>query len=332
MTAELYIDVNTDARVLGWARDSDYPSLNAVVEILADGQPLARVIADEYRADLHKAGIGNGTCAFSYVPPSPIVGDPKKISAVVVGFHIPKNSLSRPTGPIPPAALRARVAGTDDERWFDGSGAMTADEWIRALNCIKVNIKQLGVVVDFGCGCGRALRHLEAMREPWQRLIGMDVDHEAIEWVAANYPGISTFSLENAPPSPLDAASVDLVVSHSVFTHLPEDLQFLWLNEIARILKPGGILIASIHGAKVIDEFAPTLGSNSKSFLAEINGRGFSYFQAKNVAEASLPEYYGLAFHTIGYINKYWTTMFKLKAWLPVFALRLQDVLVLQKN
>jgi SAM-dependent methyltransferase len=242
------------------------------------------------------------------------------------------NDNGLPKGPIPPAALRARVAGTDDERWFVDSGQLTVDEWVRALNCINVNIRKLSVVGDFGCGCGRALRILEAHREPWQRLIGMDVDREAIEWVAANYPGISTFVLQNTPPCPLDSASVDLVVSHSVFTHLPEHLQFLWLNELARILKPEGILITSIHGAKVIDEFAPSLGLGGEPFLAEINDRGFAYHSAKTLAEASLPEYYGLAFHTIDYINKHWTTMFKLRAWLPVFALRHQDVLVLQKN
>jgi SAM-dependent methyltransferase len=332
MTIELYVDEKTATRVVGWARESDYPNLNVVVEILADGKPLARIIADEYRADLHKAGIGNGKYAFSYVPSSPIAADSKTISAVVVGFHVPKHSPPRPRGPIPPAALRARVAGTEDEKWFDASGQMTADEWTRALKCFNVDITRFDVVADFGCGCGRALRHLEARLEPRQRLIGMDVDHEAIAWVAANYPGVSTIPLQNEPPIPLDDASVDLIVSHSVFTHLPEDLQFLWLHELWRILKPEGVLIASIHGAKVIDEFAPSLGSGSKAFLEEIAAHGFSYYQAKTSAEASLPEYYGLAFHTIDYINMRWTPKFKVRAWLPVFALSHQDVLVLQKK
>jgi trans-aconitate methyltransferase len=268
-----------------------------------------RCDAVEYRADVQSVGMDTG-----------------------VFRNMKPDDNGRPKGPIPPAALRARVAGTEDERWFDVSGQLTVDEWVQALHCFNVNINQFSVVADFGCGCGRALRHLEARLEPRQRLIGMDVDHEAIEWVAANYPGITTFALPNEPPSPLEAASVDLVVSHSVFTHLPEHLQFLWLNELARILKPKGVLIASIHGAKLIDEFAPSLGSDSQSFLAEINGRGFAYHQAKTVAEAHLPEYYGLAFHTIGYIDKYWTTLFELKAWLPKFALSLQDILVLRKN
>jgi SAM-dependent methyltransferase len=187
-------------------------------------------------------------------------------------------------------------------------------------------------VVDFGCGCGRALRHLELKLAPRQRLIGMDVDQEAINWLSANYPKISTFALKPLPPTPLDDASVDLIVSHSVFTHLPEHIQFLWLDELARILKPGGGLITSIHGAKVIDEVARTLGADSKAFLDEINNRGFYYSPSKMSAEAGLPEYYGLAFHTIKYICERWTTKFKLSAWLPVFALLHQDVLILQKT
>ncbi len=259
-----------------------------------------------------------------------MVTDVKKLSAVIVGFHYPKNA--HPIGPLPPAALRARVAGTEDEKSFIDSGQMTVHEWMRVLSCFNLTFEQFDTVVDFGCGCGRALRYLESKMVPRQRLIGMDVDQEAINWLSANYPTISTIALKPLPPTPLDDASVDLIVSHSVFTHLPEHIQFLWLDELARILKPGKGLITSIHGEKVIDEVARTLGAGSKVFLDEIKNRGFFYSPAKMSAEAGLPEYYGSAFHTIRYICERWTTKFKLIGWLPVFALGHQDVLILQKN
>jgi SAM-dependent methyltransferase len=33
-----------------------------------------------------------------------------------------------------------------------------------------------------------------------------------------------------------------------VFTHLPEDLQQAWIQELARALKPGGFLLITVHG------------------------------------------------------------------------------------
>ena len=40
----------------------------------------------------------------------------------------------------------------------------------------------------------------------------------------------------------------DAVTAYSVFTHLTEQAQVAWLAEIHRILAPGGVFAASIHG------------------------------------------------------------------------------------
>ena len=34
----------------------------------------------------------------------------------------------------------------------------------------------------------------------------------------------------------------------SVFTHLPEEMQFKWLDDLFRITKPGGYAIMTFHG------------------------------------------------------------------------------------
>src|SRR4029077_3643337 len=40
----------------------------------------------------------------------------------------------------------------------------------------------------------------------------------------------------------------DVVVAASIFTHLSMKMQVAWLEELRRIMKPGGLVIASLHG------------------------------------------------------------------------------------
>lgn len=239
---------------------------------------------------------------------------------------------------MPPEDLRARVSGSRDPAWFDQSGSLTVGEWQRILASQGKELADFGTIVDFGCGCGRALRHLRQLVSSEQRLIGLDPDHEAIAWLAENLPGVVVHPLSDLPPAGMiESSSVDLVLSHSVFTHLPEDVQFAWLNELARILKPGGLLIASIHGSKVVADYAKSLltmdlNDESAHVRSEMESKGFFHVVGKNEFEAALPMYYGAAFHDISYICEHWTPDLEIKAWFPVFALKHQDVLVLSRR
>ena len=47
------------------------------------------------------------------------------------------------------------------------------------------------------------------------------------------------------PPLPFDDGFFDFVFSISVFTHIPEDMQFAWLSELRRVLKVGGTALLS---------------------------------------------------------------------------------------
>ena len=58
---------------------------------------------------------------------------------------------------------------------------------------------------------------------------------------------------ENGPLPPLlfEPQSFDLIYGISVFTHLNQQFQPRWLQELRRILKPDGMLILSLHGETV---------------------------------------------------------------------------------
>lgn len=249
----------------------------------------------------------------------------------------PPSPRSDGDAPLPPADLRERVSGTRDAAWFVQSGERTVREWLAALSSVDVTLKDCGTIVDFGCGCGRALRHLVPLLAPSQTLIGLDTDAAAIEWVGRNLGRVNALALGAMPPAPVADASADLVLSHSVFTHLPEAVHRAWLDELARIARPGAIVVLSFHGMKAEGEYKASLVDSGqadqlKDVATALETTGFHHVLGRASAEDSFPEYYGAAFHRIAYIARHWLEAFDLARWLPTHALDLQDVVVLRRK
>ncbi len=69
-----YVDQAGPERVSGWAQDLDSPEEPVELEITVDGAPAFTVLANAYRSDLRKAGIGSGCHAFSVLLPSDFDG------------------------------------------------------------------------------------------------------------------------------------------------------------------------------------------------------------------------------------------------------------------
>jgi hypothetical protein len=67
-------------------------------------------------------------------------------------------------------------------------------------------------------------------------------------------------------------------------------------------------------------------------FIGRYNRVGYYYDNLRMPSEELLPSYYGSAFHSLSYVEALWLPgRFRLKAYLPVAALSLQDILVMQK-
>ena len=80
-----YIDGVFGAAVRGWAVDLDDPANVLRVAVRLDGREFAAVAADEPRADLAKAGIGDGRGGFRVHIGTPPVAGTHEIVAVVAG-------------------------------------------------------------------------------------------------------------------------------------------------------------------------------------------------------------------------------------------------------
>ncbi len=149
--------------------------------------------------------------------------------------------------PFPPPRLRVLVYAGASLDEFLLSGAQTAEQ-IREL--VDGAFDHVSPVLDFGCGCGRVLRHFARTQGAF---FGSDYNAEAIGWCRENL-GFARFLVNGPePPLALDDEAFGLLYAISVFTHLPEAAQRAWLREFARVLRPRGLLIFTTHGRGVLN-------------------------------------------------------------------------------
>jgi SAM-dependent methyltransferase len=131
-------------------------------------------------------------------------------------------------------------------QWFLESGVKSAQAFREALDTFGRPMESLRSVLDFGCGCGRVIRHWSSVKGP--RFFGCDYNRKAIDWDKRNL-SFAKFELNSlAPPLPFGPQSFDCCYSVSVFTHLPAELQRPWIQELHRVMEPGGVLMLTLSG------------------------------------------------------------------------------------
>ena len=108
-------------------------------------------------------------------------------------------------------------------------------------------------LLDFGVGWGRITRSfLKEIKQA--HIVGLDIDAMLIDVCDTTFHGGGQFLQCNAfPPTTLSAASLDVVVAYSVFSHLSEDAFNAWLDEFARITRPGGFVAISTRDKSFLD-------------------------------------------------------------------------------
>lgn len=148
--------------------------------------------------------------------------------------------------PLPPPLLMIRVVGHADADAFERNGRACANAVGEFVARQGRDLEDMNAIMDFGCGCGRVLRHWRNLRAT--RVIGTDYNPEFLDWCEENLPFVEVHRNGNLPPLPAGDAELDLVYAFSVFTHLSESAQIAWMSEMRRVLKPGGFLFFTTKG------------------------------------------------------------------------------------
>ncbi len=154
--------------------------------------------------------------------------------------------------------------------WTGAAGKVTLLEAMRFFQAISdyaatygERINENTKILDFGCGWGRITRYF--MRDvSHMNLHGADCFKEALDAAKAQNKWVSFSLTEPMPPTDYHSSMFDIIYLYSVFSHLSEDVHLKFLEEFHRILKPGGLLIATTRPRK----FVPLIADLRKRQLA----------------------------------------------------------------
>jgi ubiquinone/menaquinone biosynthesis C-methylase UbiE len=225
--------------------------------------------------------------------------------------------------PSPPDDLVERIGGVREIDNYHYVGKNVAHTLKNTLTTESIVLHPQAKILDFGCGCGRVISWFQQLCPEYQ-YYGTDIDSSAVEWCQSNLSDIANFSVNpHLPASCYQDNYFDLIYSISVFTHLPEDMQFAWLAELSRITKPGGYLLLTTHDEAL---FPFASGEEKK----QLDYQGFYFLQSEGTP--GLPDFYQTTFHSRAYIDHLWQKYFEIKTIIQQGILDHQDIVVCQKR
>lgn len=152
----------------------------------------------------------------------------------------------------PTAEMQSSFVGQSNEDTINEAWrfySLMSEQWVKE----GLRVGRRSHVLDFGCGWGRFarmfLRDVPASHifcaDVWER--PLDICRET------GVPG-EKVRLGPMPPSDLPSARFDIAFAYSVFSHLSPKAHLAWRTELARVVKPGGVVFITTQARWFLDE------------------------------------------------------------------------------
>jgi SAM-dependent methyltransferase len=127
----------------------------------------------------------------------------------------------------------------DMEKFLETGRVIVSD----ALDDPPVRPAGTGTAIEIGCGLGRVCR---ALAERFDHVIGVDISAEMLAKAreVVDDPKIRFVHGDGLTLSGIDGASADLVLTFTVFQHIPSHPVIEgYVREAGRVLRPGGVFV-----------------------------------------------------------------------------------------
>ena len=159
--------------------------------------------------------------------------------------------------------------GHGDDFWEGGITDLDA-----LLGAVGARIGEGDRVLEIGCGVGRLTRAIAARCDA---VIALDVSEEMLAQARERNPsltGVEWVLGDGFSLAGVEDASVDGIVSHVVFQHIPDPAITLgYVREMGRVLRPGGWAAFQVSNDPSVHE-RPGLAVRLRSSLAGLLRRG----------------------------------------------------------
>jgi SAM-dependent methyltransferase len=205
--------------------------------------------------------------------------------------------------------------------------------------------RPLESVLDYGCGWGRIIRFFLRDVEP-SNLWGIDCFPQMIELCQATNQWSRFLLVDPFPPTSIEPERFDLVYAYSVFSHLSEDAHLAWLREFQRILKPGGVVVATTRAREFILMCAALRANQDRRFwvqgpassfidtedaLARYD-RGEFLYEPVGGGDVLAPSFFGETCIPRQYAEQRWSEFFDVLDYIDDRRQSIQNVIVARKR
>ncbi len=225
---------------------------------------------------------------------------------------------------LPAEHLRLRVSGNTAATAFNQVGL---DAAVTMMEAAQQHVRTTGGIrdaLDWGCGSGRVTALMTELN-PGVVIAGCDLDAEAIAWCNQHLRAGGFHATKPYPPLPFADQSFDAIFACSVMTHLQWSVQKRWLPEVRRLLRPGGVFVATVHG-RFAAAFVPGEASRvDRSGIVE-------HLKDKALNGIAPRGYYRSVFQSEAFTRSHWSRELEIVDYREAGLAALQDLVVARKQ